>query len=65
MRINNDNDADKAVASGGVTPYLFERNCSGRPLITDFGCLPFWTAEILVADIVESMKWSDSKQLAA
>ena len=56
MRINNDNDADKAVASGGVTPYLFERNCSGRPLITDFGCLPFWTAEILVADIVESMK---------
>ena len=41
-------------------PNLVESNFLGKPLITYLG----WSAEMLVANIVEPMKWSDSKQLA-
>ena len=55
----------KGNGTGWGDPYLVEPNCSGRLMTTDFGCLPFWSAEILVANIDESMKGSDRKQLAA
>ena len=54
----------KSNSTGWGDPYLVEPNCSGRPLVTDFGCLSFWSVEILVANIAESMKRSGSKQLA-
>ena len=54
----------KGNSTGWGEPYLVEPNCSGKPLINDSGCWPFWSEDILVANIDDSMKWSDSKQLA-
>ena len=34
--------------------YLVEQKFSRKPLITDFGCLTFWSVEILVANVVET-----------
>ena len=55
----------KGNSTGWGEPYLVELNCSGRPMITDFGCLTFWSPDILVANIVDFLKWSDSKNVTA
>ena len=55
----------KDNSTGLGDSYLVQLNRSERLLIIDFSCLSFRSMEILVANIVESMKWSDIKQLAA
>ena len=54
----------KDNSTGLGDPYLVEPNCSGKPLMAYFGFLPFWSARILLANIAEAMKYSDSKKLA-
>ena len=37
------------------------KNALGRSILqySDYFCLPFWSTETLVTNIVEPMKWSD------
>ena len=52
------------LAPGGVSYLPSWAKLLRETLDNWLWCLPFWSVEILVANNVESMKWSDSKQLA-